>query len=577
MLVLDIGTSACRAALIVDGRPEVAEWPLLGGSVPTVVGVDGIAPLLGEAARRLAITEPRSQIFAAPRLAGLRYELVGVDGERWRQVPVFRGPGGDLHFSLAGEAWPVPRILATLLRAMVGELWREREIVVERTYVAMSPGADDARRRAVEQALQIADLPAATFVASTTAAALAWSTLEREGQAALGLGRLEAALTGPLLELAEIEDEELEDDDEDEDDEEPPAIAEAGQSQPGEGEGQAAAEDGGTEEDEDDDESGPPAEQTVLLVDLGAGSFDAAVVRLEAGNVEVLAARSRTDVGGLDIDERIVAWLLERFAEENEVDLSNDPTVLARMRDVAEKGKRALTDEDSVELRLPYLWADESGPKHLFVSLERAVFERMIREVTEAAAALAQAVVRDAGQDPRELDAVIMVGGCSRVPVIQDRLEALFGRVPDSELGNPALDEDFVVRGLALEAARRSQRRPKQVVVEVAGNDYWLRRITSMDGGEDEDSEARPLFERGVVLPARKTIALEHDPQGADLIFEVLEGDDEQRLPALRLQLGGERSKLELHFELDQSGRLDARVDELVRGKRAWLRRSQRV
>ena len=161
------------------------------------------------------------------------------------------------------------------------------------------------------------------------------------------------------------------------------------------------------------------------------------------------------------------------------------------MRDVAEKAKIALSDEERHELRLPYLWADESGTKHLFVTLEREAFERMIPDLVAGAAELAEALLADVGRETDEVDGVVMVGGTSRVPVIQDRIEALFGRVPETELGTPALDDDFVVRGLALEAHRRGPRRPSTRVVEIASRELWL----------EEGEELRRIVERDARCP----------------------------------------------------------------------------
>src|SRR5690606_17099535 len=267
------------------------------------------------------------------------------------------------------------------------------------------------------------------------------------------------------------------------------------------------------------------------------------------------------------IDDRIVEWLLERFEDQAEVDLSGDPVVRARMRDVAEKAKIALSDGEQHELRLPFLWADPSGPKHLVVTRERARFERMIQDITAALAALAQGVVADAGQDPDELDAIVMVGGISRIPVLQDRLEALFGRVPETELGNPALDEDFVVRGLALEGHRRNQRRPSTQVVELASRDLWLERPSA---------EPRRIVERGAPLPVRRSF----DVTVLDGCYRawLWEGDEDDRSrgPSLRVELRSDRDEVGLELELDRNGELGLRLAS-DGGDSTTLRVDQRV
>ncbi|GEM_PF-3914439 len=615
ILVLDLGAAHCRASLVVDGRPEVIEWVSMGGALSTVVGHDGPSLTLGDAARRLALTEPRTNVLAPNRLAGVRFEHAGLDrpdaqGQaRWREVPVVRGPGGDVHFDLGGEHWPIPRLMATLIQTMIVELARTRTIEIERTVVGVPAGASDSYRRALAHALTIADLPAVELVNSTTAAALAWLTLEREGQAAVGLAKLEAALSASLGgEGAQDLSAGLESEAEEsaESDAEQAGEAEVDESAESEAEGDTESEPGQAGEPEvgqdveaeagwgaesepgataDLESEGAPTEQRVLVLDLGAGCFSAALVCLDSEGVEVLAARSLTDLGGQDIDERLVEWMLEQFEAETELDLSGEPTVRSRMRDVAEKAKRGLSDEDSYELRLPYLWADASGPKHLAVALDRERFERMIADITERVARLAAEVVADGGRDAEDLDAVVMVGGTSRIPVIQDRLEAAFGRVPETELTNPALDEDFVVRGLALEAHRRVRRRgraPGLSMVEVASHDLWLRPLghaSEAHHGEpvDLEGEVHRVIERGTTLPARGSFGVSVDMEGGWTGFELLEGDADDRWPVARLSVSGRRPVVDLHIELGLDGRARGRVDELVRGKVAQLRQYRRV
>jgi molecular chaperone DnaK (HSP70) len=568
-LVLDLGSSMLRVALVVDGRPQVIPFPAEGGRVPTVIGFDTSRInsaqdllVLGDAARRLTITEPRTQLHGALRLAGRRHELVALDDENWRQVPVVRGPGADVQACLAGGIWPVPRVLGALIQSLVERLVRERGLRFERAIVSIAPGSDDARRRAVLQALRVAGFEHVELVHSTTAAALAWSTLDRAGTAGLGIAGLEAALAGAgkLVALNPIEDEPEAEQDDDEDEDEVVAV------EPGEAESEAVepapeAIDGEADEadeadDADDLEPEKPREQLVLLLDLGASSFDAALARFDDADIEILAARSRIDLGGDDLDERIVDWLLGQFEDANEVDLSSDATVRARMRDVAEKIKLGLSDADRYEARLPFLWADASGPKHLFVTLERERFERMINDVVEATAALARAVLADAGHGADDLDAVVMLGGCSRVPILQDRIEGLFGRVPETELSVKALDEDFVVRGLALEAARRSHRRPPSALVDIAGRELWLRT----------GSDISRVVERNGARPLQRTIPLVLEGTGADrhVEFELFEGDDDDRARTLCGEVQGEAGKggkAQLRVSVDADGCIGVQVE----------------
>jgi molecular chaperone DnaK (HSP70) len=547
-LLLDVGAAWLRAALVLEGRPLVIPFPSEGGRIPSCVGFDEGQLVLGDAARRLTITQPHAQVTRALRVAGLRHELAELEGGEWRQVPTARGRGGDVHFELGDERWPLPRLLGTLIQQLALQVERQREVRLARAFVSVAPGSDDARRRALVQVLHVAGFDDVTLIHSTTAAAIAWARLERDGAPALGFAALESMLapSKPAAVSKPVEEDADEGEEKDEDEAaDAPAEPESAEPEP----------------EADAEQPEPPREQLTLLLDLGAGSFSAALVRLEGGSIEVLASRSRCDLGGDSIDERIVEWLLEHFAAEAEVDLSGDATVRARMRDVAEKAKIALSDSERYELRLPYLWADPAGPKHLFVALERDRFERMIKDIVAAVVELAQSVVADAGQDPNELDAIVMVGGVSRIPILQDRLESLFGRVPETELGNPALDEDFVVRGLALEAHRRGQRRPSTQVVEIAGRDVWLER---------EGAEPQRVVERDSPLPLRRSFDVTLI-DGCHRAW-LWEGDekDRSRGPSLRLTLRSDREEVSLDLELDRNG-------EIMLASEAELRIDQRV
>jgi molecular chaperone DnaK len=209
----------------------------------------------------------------------------------------------------------------------------------------------------------------------------------------------------------------------------------------------------------------------------------------------------------------------------------------------------------------------------------------MISDLVEVPAELARELLAEAGLGPDDLDAVVMLGGSSRVPVIQDRIEALIGRVPETELSNRQLDDDFGLRGLALEARRRARRRPETRVVELAPHGVWLRSA----GGP-----AKSLIARGTVLPASASVKLAVDTSvglGWNDAHELWQsGEDpgdvdsrispwaraEQFQPALAFRLSGERSEVEVHVELDIHGCLGVRIDERVRGKEAFLRIERR-
>lgn len=300
-------------------------------------------------------------------------------------------------------------------------------------------------------------------------------------------------------------------------------------------------------------------EETIAVIDFGGGGFDVAIFAVGERSIEVLAQRG-VEVGGEDLDARVVEWLLAEFREQTGVDGAADPVVRARMRDASEKARVVLSGQKDVVIHLPYLAADEAGPKHLQVKLTQARLEKLVADLIDRCAATVQRTLDDSGRAADSVTQVLLVGGCSRMPAVHERVEAVFRRIPVDALNS----EDVVARGAAIFAGLLASRSPELVVHEALGRPLWLQ----VGAGE-----ATPLFPRRAAVPAEHSEPMTTPGDGrAGPECRVLEGDRGGAEPPtlLSFTLSG-RPEIEVKFQLDANQVLELTVRELFRGKEAQL------
>lgn len=300
-------------------------------------------------------------------------------------------------------------------------------------------------------------------------------------------------------------------------------------------------------------------EELIAVLDLGGGGFDAAVIEVGERGVEVLAQRG-VDIGGHDLDARVVEWLQAEFAEQAGSDAKSDPVAQARMRDAAEKARVALSDSKDVTVHLPYLAADEAGPKHLQSKLTQARLEKLVADLLDRCVAALQRALDDAGRPVQQFAQVLMIGGCARMPALHGRVEAIFKKIPSAALEG----DDVVARGAAILAGLLASRSPEISVQEA------LSRPLSLQVGAGEPTL---LFPRGAAVPAEHSEPVTTPGDGRPgAPCRVLEGE----------RVGGEapvllgftvmgRPEIEVKFTLDASQVLELSVRELLRGKEARL------
>jgi molecular chaperone DnaK len=300
-------------------------------------------------------------------------------------------------------------------------------------------------------------------------------------------------------------------------------------------------------------------DELVAVVDFGGGGFDAALIEVGDRSVEVLAHRG-VDVGGEDLDARVGEWLLAEAAERAGVDGAADPVVRARVRDVAERVRVALSDAKDAEVHLPYLAADEAGPRHLHTRLTQARLEKLTADLLERCKGAMLRALDESGRSAADVGHVLLVGGCARMPAVHGLAEAVFKQVPSAAPGG----DDVVARGAALLGGLLATRSPERSVHEALSRPLWLQV-----GG----AEPTPLFPRRAAVPAEHSEPVTTPGDGRPgPVCRVLEGDRTGGEPPtlLAFTVSG-RPEVEVKFTLDHNHTLDLSVREVLRGKEARL------
>ena len=482
---IDLGTTNSVVA-VLEGRDPVVIANQEGERVtPSVVAyTERGERLVGQVAKRQAITNPENTIFSIKRFMGRRFEEVE---EEARRVPyrVVRGPHGDARIEVQGKQLSPPEIAAEILRKLrqaaetyLGEPVKEAVITVPAYF-------NDAQRQATKDAGRIAGLDVKRIVNEPTAAALAY-----------GLDK--------------------------------------------------------------------NVNQKIAVYDFGGGTFDISILEVGENVVEVLATNGDTHLGGDDFDRRIMEWLLEEFRAETGIDVSQDRMVLQRLKDAAERAKIELSSTLETEINLPFLTADQTGPKHLVRKLSRARLERMVEDLIERSMGPVRTCLQDAGLSPGEVDEVILVGGSTRMPKIQEAVRNFFGKEPNRTV-NP---DEVVAVGAAVQAG----------VLAGEVRDILLLDVTPLSlGVETLGGLMTRLIERNTTIPTRRTEVFTTAADNQSSVeIHVLQG--ERELAADNRTLGRFRlegippaprgvPQIEVTFDLDANGILNVSARDRATGK----------
>src|SRR5580693_2375860 len=365
---IDLGTTNSVVAVMEGGQPTVIANQEGQRTTPSVVAFTKTGErLVGQVAKRQAITNPENTIFSIKRFMGRRFDEVS---EEMKMVPykVVRGDNGDARVDISGKKQSPPEISAMILTKLKEAAESYLGEKVTQAVITVPAYFNDAQRQATKDAGKIAGLEVMRIINEPTAAALAYGLDKKKNE-------------------------------------------------------------------------------TIAVYDFGGGTFDISILEVGEGVVEVKSTNGDTHLGGDNIDQRIIDWIVSEFKKENGIDLSRDQMALQRLKEGAEKAKMELSTLLETEINLPFITADASGPKHLAMKLTRSRFEQMCEDILQRSMGPCKQALQDAGITPDKIDEVVLVGGSTRIPRIQAIVQQLFNKEPNKTV-NP---DEVVAVGAAVQ------------------------------------------------------------------------------------------------------------------------------
>jgi molecular chaperone DnaK len=410
---IDLGTTNSVVSVMENGQPVVIPNQEGARTTPSVIGfTQGGERLVGQIAKRQAITNPENTIYSIKRFMGRRYDEVA---EETKLVPykMVRGENNDARVDVSGKPYAAPEISAMVLKklkeaaeAYLGEKVTEAVITVPAYF-------NDTQRQATKDAGQIAGLEVKRIINEPTAAALAYGLDKKK-------------------------------------------------------------------------------DETIAVYDFGGGTFDISILEVGDGVVEVKSTNGDTHLGGDNVDQRIIDWLIQEFKQQEGVDLSKDKMGLQRLKDAAERAKIELSSAMETEINLPFIYGDAAGSKHLVVKLTRARFEQMIDDILQRTIEPCKQALTDAGINPSKIDEVVLVGGSTRIPKVQKLVREFFGKEPNKTV-NP---DEVVAVGAAVQGG----------VLGGEVKDVLLLDVTPLSLGiETLGGVMTRLIERNTTIPTKKS------------------------------------------------------------------------
>ncbi|MEO7003254.1 MAG: molecular chaperone DnaK [Ktedonobacterales bacterium] len=433
---IDLGTTNSCVAVMEGGEPVVIPNAEGSRTTPSVVAFTKSGErLVGEVAKRQAITNSENTVFSIKRFMGRKFDDPEVDRDK-RLVPykVVRASNGDAWVEVMGKQYSPPEISAMILQKLKSDAEAYLGERITQAVITVPAYFNDAQRQATKDAGKIAGLEVMRIINEPTAASLAYGLDKKK-------------------------------------------------------------------------------EERIAVYDLGGGTFDVSVLELGEGVFEVKSTNGDTHLGGDDFDQRIINWLADEFRRDQGIDLRSDKMALQRLKEAAEKAKKELSSAMQTEINLPFITADQSGPKHLAVTLTRAKLDQLVDDLVEKSRKPVQQAMSDAGITPAQLDEVVLVGGMTRMPAVQTLVKRAFDKEPNKGV-NP---DEVVAIGAAIQAG----------VLTGEVRDVLLLDVTPLSLGiETLGGVFTSLIERNTTIPTQKGQVFSTASDGQSSVeINILQGE----------------------------------------------------